>query len=58
MSEENRKFYSTIIKLEMEDIKNGKKQMTIGDAEFYYEEWGISTIFKNGKVEFEWKNIE
>ena len=52
MSEENIKFYSTMIRLEIEDIKAGKKTMTISDAEFYYDEWGIITLFKNGKLEF------
>ena len=52
MNKQDIKFYATMIRLEMEDFKNGKQVMTIDDAEFLYEEWGIATIFKNGKVEF------
>ena len=51
--EENDKFYRTMIALEMKEWEEGKGllPMTINDAEFLYQ-FGIATIFKNGKVEF------
>lgn len=47
------KFYRTMIALNMQEWKEGKGllPMTIDDAEFLYQ-FGIATIFKNGKVEF------
>ena len=50
--EETRKYYRTIINLEIEDYRTGKQEMTIGDAEFLYSEWNVVTNFKNGKLEF------
>lgn len=51
--EQEDKFYRTMIAWNMKDWKEGKGllPMTIGDAEFLYQ-YGIATIFKNGKVEF------
>ena len=51
--EQEDKFYRTMIALEMKEWENGKGllPMTISDAEFLYQ-FGIATIFKNGKVEF------
>lgn len=49
---DTKRFYATIISLEMKDFKNGKKEMTIGDADFLYSEWNVITLFKNGKLEF------
>ena len=46
-------FYRTMIALNMQEWKEGKGllPMTIDDAEFLYQ-YGIATIFKNGKLEF------
>ena len=51
--EDNDKFYRTMIAWEMKEWEEGKSllPMTIGDAEFLYQ-FGISTIYKNGKVKF------
>lgn len=50
--EDTKRFYATMISLQMKDFKNGKQIMTIGDAEFLYSEWNMATIFKNGKITF------
>ena len=50
--EDTKRFYAAMISLEMKDFENGKRMMTIGDAEFLYSEWNVVTIFKNGKLEF------
>lgn len=49
---QNKIFYNTILRLQLEDYKNGKIQMTIKDAEELYVAFGISTTLKNGKIEF------
>ena len=51
--EQEDKFYRTMIALNMKEWKEGKGllPMTIDDAEFLYQ-YGIATIYKNGKVEF------
>lgn len=49
---DTKRFYATMISLEMKDFKNGKKEMTIGDADFFYSEWNVITLFKNDKLEF------
>lgn len=45
------KFYQTALRLVLEDIEKGKIEMTISDAEWFYN-FGIITIFKNGKITF------
>lgn len=50
------KFYRCVVGLMLKDYK--EKGITLDQAERLYRDWNIATIFKNGKVEFEWKNIE
>ena len=45
------KFYQTALRLMLQDIEKGKIKMTISDAEWFYN-FGIITIFKNGKITF------
>lgn len=50
------KFYRCVVGLMLKDYK--EKGITLDQAERLYRDCNIATIFKNGKVEFEWKNIE
>ena len=45
-------FYNTILRLQLEDYKSGKLKMTIRDAERLYNVFGITTTVKHGKIEF------
>lgn len=47
------KYYFTVARLQAKDFENGTLKMTIGDAEFLYEEFKMITTYKNGKIKIE-----
>ena len=53
MSEKDKIFYTTILRLELEDYKSGKLEFTLEEAYRLYDVWNIKTIMKNGEIDFE-----
>lgn len=52
MRKEDKIFYDTVLRLQLEDYKSGKVTMTIKDAEELYNVYGITTTLRDGKIEF------
>lgn len=52
MSNQDKIFYNTILKSQLEDYKSGEIKMTVKDAEILYLTFGITTTVKHGEIEF------
>ena len=53
MNKQDKIFYTTALKLMLDDYKKGKMEFILEEAYRLYEVWGIKTIIKNGKIDFE-----
>lgn len=53
MNKQNKIFYATALRLELEDYKNGTLKFTLEEAYSLYEVFKIKTVIKNNKIDFE-----